>query len=99
MLKSEPELDAIHVYTETNLEAVVAALKDLDRWHPAGDENHIIFTSIDATASALEYICEGYLDAASAQDAYAYGMLTMYYLNEYIFVGKEIELGEHTAQD
>ena len=99
MLKSEPELDAIHVYTETYLEAVVAALKDLDRWHPAGDENHIIFTSIDATASALEYICEGYLDAASAQDAYAFGMLTMYYLNEYIFIGKEIELGEHTAQD
>lgn len=88
------EIDAVHAPSDNPGLGIVEALKQLDMWHKVGEEGHVIFITIDGEPGAMDYIQEGYYDATVAQDCSAYGTLMVQILDDYLFKGEEVPLGE-----
>ncbi len=95
-LTTNPDLDAIFNYTEGSYDAMVEALQKFDRWKKMGEDGHMILVTVDGTPPALNYIKQGYAEAAVAQDSFAYGQIATELLGKYTFNGKPIPLGKYT---
>lgn len=52
-------------------------------------EGHVIVSQIDAGASTLEAISNGYVDTAIDQPVHFYGPITLHYVKEYLDAGKD----------
>lgn len=97
---SQPDIkiDAINAYSDSMMTKVVELLKEQELWKTGQEKGHIIIVTIDGDYMALEYIREGYYDATVGQDAAAFGEIAMEMLENYIFQGKEIPLGEYVNE-
>ncbi len=91
---STTKIDAVHCSSDHQSRGLVQALKDNNLWKPIGDEDHIIFVTIDGDPGSIEGLKEKFYDATIVQDAISYGKITIEMLDKYIFKGQDIPTGE-----
>ncbi len=96
---STTKIDAVHCSSDHQSRGLVQALKDNDLWKPVGDENHIIFVTIDGDPGSIEGLKEKYYDATIVQDAISYGKITIEMLDKYVFQGLNIPTGEQKNEN
>jgi simple sugar transport system substrate-binding protein/ribose transport system substrate-binding protein len=86
------EIDGIYMHSDcVGTSVVTAALSQLGRLVPRGEEGHIFLTGVDGCADALQAIREGFSDQASSQPITDFGVV----LADYI----EIELNGGTIEE
>jgi ABC-type sugar transport system substrate-binding protein len=52
------------------LPSIVSALKSAGKYHPVGEEGHVILGGFDGDATAWRMLVDGYLDATGVQDVF-----------------------------
>ena len=89
LLTVHPEADGLISYTDFYNDGLIGALKALDRYKKAGEEGHLIWTSVDGMPDGLARIKEGYMDATADSACETYGKYSVKYLDAAIN-GEEI---------
>lgn len=69
-LQANPDISFLFTSSDFLLPQVEQALRAADKWHPIGDENHVIFTGFDGFPSAYEMMKDGYMDACGVQNLF-----------------------------
>jgi inositol transport system substrate-binding protein len=69
-LQAHPELGLIFTSSDFMLPSIVSALRSAGKYHPAGEEGHVILGGFDGDATAWQMLVDGYLDATGVQDVY-----------------------------
>ncbi len=69
-LQAHPDIDFIFSSSDFLFPSVVSALRNADKYHPVGHENHVLLGGFDGDASAYKMLLAGYLDADGVQDVY-----------------------------
>jgi len=96
ILNQYPFLDAVHAPSETPARGIYQALKENQKLHPKGHEQHVAFVTIDGEPIAHEWIKEGILDATISQDPIAYGEICVELLDEFSLKRTTVPLGPYT---
>jgi ABC-type sugar transport system substrate-binding protein len=69
-LQAHPDLGLIFTSSDFMLPSVVSALRSAGRYHPAGEDGHVILGGFDGDATAWRMLVDGYLDATGVQDVF-----------------------------
>ena len=69
-LQAHPEIDFIFTSSDFLFPSLVSALKNVNKYHPAGHEKHVMLGGFDGDATAYKMLEAGYLDADGVQDVY-----------------------------
>ncbi len=69
-LQANPDINFIFSCSDFLFPSVISALQNVDKYHPVGQENHVILGGFDGDAMAYKMLKEGYLDADGVQDVY-----------------------------
>ncbi len=68
-MRAHPDSNCILAASDWAIDAVQAALKKFDKWHPAGHPKHVWIASNDLLTSAIGAMENGYIDVAVTWDA------------------------------
>jgi len=68
-MRAHPEANCILAASDWAIDAVQAALKKFDKWHPTGHPKHAWIASNDLLTSAIGAMENGYIDVAVTWDA------------------------------
>lgn len=71
--KTNPDIKAIFVPYDQLLSSVVSALKEIDKFYPAGDERHVMLGAVDGATEQLEWLSEGINDISISLDFEGFG--------------------------
>lgn len=63
VVEANPDVNFIICPNSDQVMACETVLSRIDRWHRRGEEGHIYMSANCSMPHALEYLCEGYLDA------------------------------------
>jgi ABC-type sugar transport system substrate-binding protein len=92
VVAAEP-VDGIYMHSDcVGTQVVMAALEQLGKKFPRGEEGHIFVTGVDACADALQSIRDGFTDQASSQPVPDFGVVVADYI-EKVLNGETIEEG------
>lgn len=70
-LQADPDINAIYCASDGVMaDSVVNALDQMQLLKKKGEAGHIIITTVDGTPGVIQYIGDGYIDAACAQPAF-----------------------------
>jgi ABC-type sugar transport system substrate-binding protein len=69
-LQAHPDLGLIFTSSDFMLPSIVSALKSAGKYHPAGEEGHVILGGFDGDVTAWRMLVDGYLDATGVQDVF-----------------------------
>jgi ABC-type sugar transport system substrate-binding protein len=69
-LQANPDISFIFTSSDFLIPQIQQALKTADKWHPIGDENHVIFTGFDGFPNAYALMKDGYMDACGVQNLF-----------------------------
>jgi inositol transport system substrate-binding protein len=67
-LHAHPDIEFIFTSSDFLFPSIVSALKNAGKYHPIGDEQHVILGGFDGDATAYRLLKEKYLDADGVQD-------------------------------
>jgi simple sugar transport system substrate-binding protein len=95
MLFEYPNLDGVHVPSESPARGIYEAFRQTGKLHPIGSNEHIYFVTIDGEPIAHQWIKEGILDASISQDPIAYGEICVELLDKYAMSRNKVPLGEY----
>ena len=68
-MRAHPDANCILAASDWAIDAVQAALKKFDKWHPTGHPKHVWIASNDLLTSAIGAMESGYIDVAVTWDA------------------------------
>lgn len=74
-LNTVEDFNAMYVPSDFLLPTIMSVLSANDRWVKAGDEGHVIITSIDGDPTAIKMIKDGFVYATANTDAFDFGRL------------------------
>lgn len=75
--QANPEINAIFEASDIAMHSgVEAALSQIGRLHPAGDEGHIIITAVDGGPAGLDAVRNGFIDGIATQQLSRMGSLS-----------------------
>lgn len=84
-MQTNPEINVIYSVTDLTNSGAIAALKEINKFVPASDPNHIYIIGVDGNGETLKQIRDGESDASFSQYPYMQGVWTAraidYYLN------------------
>lgn len=69
-LQANPDISLIFTSSDFLFPSVISALKNVDKYHPIGHDQHVILGGFDGDGMAYRMLLEGYLDADGVQDVY-----------------------------
>lgn len=69
-LQANPDISFIFTSSDFLFPSIISALKNVDKYHPIGHEQHVIFGGFDGDAMAYSLLKEKYLDADGVQDVF-----------------------------
>lgn len=69
-LQANPDISFIFTSSDFLIPQIQQALKSADKWHPVGNENHVIFTGFDGFPDAYALMKDGYMDACGVQNLF-----------------------------
>jgi inositol transport system substrate-binding protein len=69
-LQAHPDISFIFTSSDLHLPALASALKNANKYHPAGAPGHVLLAGFDGDATAYQMLVDGYLDADGVQNAY-----------------------------
>ncbi|MCH6256134.1 sugar ABC transporter substrate-binding protein [Puniceicoccaceae bacterium K14] len=69
-LQANPDINFIFSSSDFLFPSIVSALKNLDKYHPVGHEDHVLLGGFDGDAMAYKMLMEGYLDVDGVQDVH-----------------------------
>ena len=69
--QADPKINAIYCASDGVMaDSVINALDQMQLLKKKGEDGHIIITTVDGTPGVIDYIKDGYIDAACAQPAF-----------------------------
>lgn len=84
-MQTNPEINVIYSVTDLTNSGAIAALKEMNKFVPASDPNHIYVIGVDGNGETLKQIRSGETDASFSQYPYMQGVWAVremdYYLN------------------
>jgi ABC-type sugar transport system substrate-binding protein len=90
---TETDLDAIYMHSDAAyMDAVIAALEEVDRLIPRGEEGDVFLAGVDGAPNCLQAIRDGATDQCSSQPIPDFGIIVNYIEME--LNGEEIVPGE-----
>lgn len=93
VLTANPDLDGIYLHSDGVYgPGVQAAMEQLGKFYPVGEDGHIIITAVDAGPWLLGAIRDGVADAAASQPIKDFGPLVVTYIEKELN-GEKIEEG------
>src|SRR5690606_12121301 len=66
-LQANPDISFVFTSSDFLIPQIQQALKTADKWHPVGDEKHVIFTGFDGFPDAYALMKDGYMEACGVQ--------------------------------
>ena len=90
LLAANSQVDAVFNGNDDNAVGAIRAIKQANRFRPAGDAGHIIVIGIDGTAQALTAIRDGQMDATLSQNPLTMATQSVAYVNQYLRGDKNI---------
>lgn len=69
-LQAHPDINFIFTSSDFLFPSIISALRQADKYHPIGHEQHVLLGGFDGDAMAYRLLQEGYLDADGVQDVY-----------------------------
>lgn len=69
-LQANPDISFLFTSSDFLIPQIQQALKTADKWHPVGDEKHVIFTGFDGFPDAYALMKDGYMDACGVQNLF-----------------------------
>lgn len=69
-LQANPDISFLFTSSDFLLPQIEQALKSADKWHPIGDERHVIFTGFDGFPRAYALMKDKYMDACGVQNLF-----------------------------
>jgi ABC-type sugar transport system substrate-binding protein len=69
-LQAHPDINFIFSSSDFLFPSLISALKNVNKYHPIGHEDHVILGGFDGDATAYRMLKDGYLDADGVQDVY-----------------------------
>lgn len=71
--KTNPDIRGVFVPYDQLLSSVVSALKEIDKFYPAGDERHVMLGAVDGATEQLEWLSDGINDISISLDFEGFG--------------------------
>ena len=71
--KTNPDIKAIFVPYDQLLSPVVSALKEIGKYYPAGDPNHVMLGAVDGATEQLQWLSQGINDISVSLDFVGFG--------------------------
>jgi ABC-type sugar transport system substrate-binding protein len=96
-LSANPDLDLIYWHSDYIADSVMAAIDDSNRLFKRGEDGHIIICEYDGQPIGLDYIRNGYADAAVNQPLLDYGFVVRFLKRAW--EGNPIKVGEKVEAD
>ncbi len=69
-LQANPDVDLIFTSSDFLYPQIQSLLEQQDKWHPVGEEGHVILGGIDGDNRACNLMRDGYVDATGVQDLF-----------------------------
>jgi inositol transport system substrate-binding protein len=69
-LQAHPDIEFIFTSSDFLFPSIISALKSTGKYHPIGDDRHVILGGFDGDATAYQLLKEKYLDADGVQDVF-----------------------------
>lgn len=69
-LQANPDISFIFTSSDFLIPQIRQALRTADKWHPTGEEGHVIFTGFDGFPEAYALMKDGYMDACGVQNLF-----------------------------
>lgn len=82
--KTNPDIKGIFVPYDQLLSPVVSALKEIEKYYPAGDPNHVMLGAVDGATEQLEWLTEGVNDISISLDFSGFGAEAVRAARDYI---------------
>lgn len=90
LLAANPQMDAVFNGNDDNAVGAIRAIKQANRFHPKGEDGHIVVIGIDGTAQALAAIRDGQMDATLSQNPLTMAAQSVAYVDQYLRGDKNI---------
>ena len=90
LLAANSQVDAVFNGNDDNAVGAIRAIKQGNRFRPAGDPGHIVIIGIDGTAQALAAIRDGQMDATLSQNPLTMAAQSVAYVDQYLRGDKNI---------
>lgn len=88
-LQANSDVDAIFSNNQGSGLGAVQALRDFDRLHEKGHDDHVILTQVDGGPQINQHIRDGYVDFGADQPLHYYTPIIVTLLKEYLDSGKD----------
>lgn len=100
-LQSDPELHGAFGNWAGGPQGVMTALEQQDMKVPRGEDGHIPIASLDANASIIDALKNGFVDRVADQPVMFYGPLALRYMEQYLRNGESAlpEIGSTVTTD
>lgn len=82
--KTNPDIKGIFVPYDQLLSPVVSALKEIDKFYPVGDPNHVMLGAVDGATEQLKWLSEGTNDISISLDFSGFGAEAVRAARDYI---------------
>ena len=69
-LQAHPDINFIFTSSDFLFPSIISALRSVDKYHPAGHEDHVLLGGFDGDGMAYSMLKNGYLDADGVQDVF-----------------------------
>ncbi len=69
-LQANPDISLLFTSSDFLIPQIQQALKTADKWHPVGDEKHVIFAGFDGFPAAYALMKDGYMDSCGVQNLF-----------------------------
>ncbi|MDD3655953.1 MAG: sugar ABC transporter substrate-binding protein [Atribacterota bacterium] len=99
VLTSDPDIVAIYTASDYISDGVESALNTVGKLKPAGDEDHIIWVSIDGMPIGLDKIKRGVMDYTSNGNFKVHSAIATQILIDYVTEKKELKPGDVITGD
>ncbi len=90
LLAANSQVDAVFNGNDDNAVGAIRAIKQANRFRPAGDAGHIAIIGIDGTAQSLASIRDGQMDATLSQNPLTMAAQSVAYVDQYLRGDKNI---------
>ncbi|MDR1754893.1 MAG: sugar ABC transporter substrate-binding protein [Eubacterium sp.] len=82
--KTDPDIKGIFVPYDQLLSPVVSALKEINKFYPVGDPNHVMLGAVDGATEQLEWLSQGTNDISISLDFSGFGAEAVRAARDYI---------------
>jgi ABC-type sugar transport system substrate-binding protein len=69
-LQAHPDIDFIFTSSDFLFPSLISALKNVDKYHPIGNQKHVLMAGFDGDGMAYKMLTDKYLDADGVQDIF-----------------------------